>query len=154
MSRTTNVRELEESKKQPALQRSAPASSSITVNFLSPGVYPYEVDYAKGGDKNLTLTMLAGGAPIPPSVLLTLSPSQGTPLQEKQIEELNVSALATDGVAVGNLPVAVTVTGVNQQTRSLVTDGTGNVQFAYAGDPFNEWAKKGPLPKPEYRRYT
>jgi hypothetical protein len=39
-------------------QRSAPASSAITVNFPAPGVYPYEVDYAKGGDKNLTLTML------------------------------------------------------------------------------------------------
>ena len=38
-------------------QRSAPASSSITVNFPAPGMYPYEVDYAKGGDKNLTLTM-------------------------------------------------------------------------------------------------
>jgi hypothetical protein len=96
-------------------QRSAPASSSITVNFPAPGMYPYEVDYAKGGDKNLTLTMLAGGAPIPPSVLLTLSPSQGSPLQVRQIEELNVSALATDGVAVGNLPVVVTVTGINQQ---------------------------------------
>jgi hypothetical protein len=106
-------------------QRSAPASSSITVNFPAPGVYPYEVDYAKGGDKNLTLTMLSGGAPIQPATLLTLSPPQGTPLQTGQIEALNVSALATDAVAVGNLPVTVTVTGVNPQTRPLTTDGTG-----------------------------
>jgi hypothetical protein len=48
-------------------QRSAVASNSITVNFPAPGVYPYEVDYAKGGDKNITLTMLARGAPIPPA---------------------------------------------------------------------------------------
>ena len=37
-------------------QRS-PVADSITVNFPPPGVYPYEVDYAKGGEKNLTLTM-------------------------------------------------------------------------------------------------
>ena len=116
-------------------QRSAPASSAVTVNFPAPGVYPYEVDYAKGGDKNLTLTMLAGGAPIPPSALLTLSPPQGSPLQVAQIEILNVSALATDAVAIASLPVTVTVTGVNPQTRALTTDGTGQVQFAYAGNP-------------------
>ena len=116
-------------------QRSAPASSAVTVNFPAPGVYPYEVDYAKGGDKNLTLTMLAGGAPIPPSALLTLSPPQGSPLQVAQIEILNVSALATDAVAIASLPVTVTVVGVNPQTRALTTDGTGQVQFAYAGNP-------------------
>ena len=116
-------------------QRSAPAASAITVNFPAPGVYPYEVDYAKGGDKNLTLTMLAGGAPIPPSALLTLNPPQGSPLQVAQIEILNVSALATDAVAIANLPVTVAVLGVNPQSRALTTDGTGQVQFAYAGNP-------------------
>jgi hypothetical protein len=35
-------------------QRSAPATSTIVVNFPAAGVYPYEVDYAKGGDNNLT----------------------------------------------------------------------------------------------------
>jgi hypothetical protein len=62
-------------------------------------VYRYEVDYAKGGDKNLTLTMLAGGAPIPPSALLTLSPNQLAPIQVEQVESLNVSAVGPDGVA-------------------------------------------------------
>ncbi len=52
-----------------------------------------------------------------------------------QIEILNVSALATDAVAIANLPVTVTVAGVNPQTRALTTDGTGQVQFAYAGNP-------------------
>jgi len=73
-------------------QRSAPASNAITVNFPAPGVYPYEVDYAKGGDKNLTLTMLAGGTPIPASALLTLSPSQAAPIQVEQVESLNLAA--------------------------------------------------------------
>jgi len=98
-------------------------------------VYPYEVDYAKGGDKNLTLTMLAGGAPITPSTLLTLSPSQAAPIQVEQVESLNVAALSPDGVVIPSLPVTVTVTGVNPQTRPLTTDGTGQVQFAYASNP-------------------
>ena len=116
-------------------QRSAVASNSITVSFPAPGVYPYEVDYAKGGDKNLTLTMLAGGAPIPPAVLLTLSPAQTMPNQVDQIEILNVSALTPGGVALASLPVTVNVTGVNVQSRALTTDGTGQVQFAYEGIP-------------------
>jgi hypothetical protein len=96
-------------------QRSAPAASSITVNFPAPGVYPYEVDYAKGGDQNLTLTMTANGAPIPPAALLTLSPSQGATQMLDTVESLNVAALGADGVALDNLPVTVTVTGVNPQ---------------------------------------
>ena len=52
-------------------QRTAPASNAITVNFPSAVVYTYEVDYAKGGDSKLTLTMLTGGVPIPAATLLT-----------------------------------------------------------------------------------
>ena len=55
-------------------QRSAPATISIVVNFPAPGVYLYEVDYAKGGDNSLTLTMTAGGAPIPAAPILTMTP--------------------------------------------------------------------------------
>ena len=43
-------------------QRSAEATNSVTVNFPAPGAYPYEVEYSKGGDKNVTLTMLVNGA--------------------------------------------------------------------------------------------
>ena len=46
-------------------QRTAPVAQVITVNFPSAGVYPYELDFAKGGDNKLTLTMLAGGVLVP-----------------------------------------------------------------------------------------
>ncbi len=36
-------------------QRTAPATNTITVNFPAAGKYPFEVDYAKGGDSKLTL---------------------------------------------------------------------------------------------------
>ena len=39
-------------------RRTAPAASAITVNFPEPGVYPYEVDFAKGADAKLALTPL------------------------------------------------------------------------------------------------
>ena len=114
--------------------RQAPASNAITVNFPEPGVYPYEVDYAKGGDKNLTLTMLTGGVPVPPAALLTLSPSQAPSIQIQQVESLNISAQGSDGTALASLPVTVTVTGVNQQTRPVTTDGAGQAGIAYASD--------------------
>lgn len=50
-----------------------PLTSSV--NFPAAGVYPYEVDYAKGVDKNLSVTMLAGGIPIPTASVMTPSPA-------------------------------------------------------------------------------
>jgi hypothetical protein len=41
----------------------------VVVNFPAAGAYPYELDYAKGGDKDLTLTMTANGQPIPADLL-------------------------------------------------------------------------------------
>jgi hypothetical protein len=67
--------------------------------------------------------------------LLTLSPNQALPIHVQQVENLNVAAQGADGVVLSNLPVTVTVTGVNPQTRPLTTDGTGQVGFAYASDP-------------------
>ena len=64
------------------------STNSVVVNFRAAGAYPYELDYAKGGDSHLTLE---------------------------------------------NLPVTVTVTGENAQTRSVTTEGTGQSVFAYAG---------------------
>ncbi len=81
------------------------------------------------------MTLLAGGAPIPPSALLTLSPNQPAPVQVEQVESLNVSAIGPNGVTIPSLPVRVTVTGVNPQTRPLTTDGAGQVGIAYASNP-------------------
>ena len=116
-------------------QRSAAAPSSITVNFPAAGFYVYEVDYAKGGDKNLTMTMLSGGTPIPASTLLTLTPTVLPSAQAGQVETLQVLATGTDGVALPGLQVTLNVTGVNPQTQQLTTDGTGQVTFAYVGNP-------------------
>ncbi len=117
-------------------QRSAAAQSSIVVSFPAAGVYPYEVDYAKGGDKNLTLTMQSGGVPIPAAALLTLTPSTVPPITQGQIQTLTLQATDARGIALSNLLVTVNISGPNQQSRTLTTDGTGQVSFSYAGSPF------------------
>jgi len=116
-------------------QRMAPAANVITVNFPAAGAYPYEVDYTKGGDSKMTLTMLANGARIPAAALLTLTPNTLPPTVAGGIQSLTLSVTDADGVALSNLPVTVNVSGVNEQARQLTTDGTGQVLFAYAGSP-------------------
>ncbi len=105
------------------------------MNFPAAGAYPYELDYAKGGDKNLTLTMLANGAPVPAAALLTLTPATVPSKTAGQIQQFVLTAADADGVALSNLPVTFTVTGENQQTRVLLTDGVGQIGFAYDGSP-------------------
>ena len=121
-------------------QRSAPAASSIVVNFPAAGVYPYEVDYAKGGDNNLTLAMTAGGAPIPAAVLLTMTPNTEPSTTAGQFVALTIQARDLNGAALPNVPLSVTVAGVNSwvnsEVRTLVTDGTGQANFAYSGSRF------------------
>ena len=100
-------------------QRSAPAANNITVNFPAPGAYPYEVDYAKGGDNKLTLTMQAGGVPIPAAALPTLAPAQAPSIAAGQIEQFMLTATDADGVALSNLPVTFAVTGQNAQVAAV-----------------------------------
>jgi len=117
-------------------RRSAVAQSTMTVNFPAAGVYPYEVDYAKGGDQNLTLSMLGGnGFPIPSAALLTLSPATVPSITQGQIQTLALQASDPDGVALANQAVSVSINGINPQTRTLTTDGTGQGSFSYAGTP-------------------
>ncbi len=117
-------------------QRSAPAASTITVNFPAAGAYPYELDYAKGGDNKLTLTLLATGAPIPAAALLTLTPATAPSITAGQVQQVTLTATDADGVVLTNLPVAFSVTGTNAQTRLLTTNGVGQVDFAYVGEQF------------------
>jgi hypothetical protein len=63
---------------------------AVVVRFPAAGAYPYELDYAKGGDKYLTLTMTAYGQPIPAASLLTLTPVAPTPSQVGQIQQLQL----------------------------------------------------------------
>ncbi len=116
-------------------QRTAPVSNNVTVNFPAAGLYPYEVDYAKGGDSHLTLTMLSGGVPILPATVLTLTPNTVPTSAGGQIQTFVVAAANGNGTVLPNTPVTVTVTGLNAQVQQLTTDGTGHVQFAYAGTP-------------------
>jgi len=116
-------------------QRMAPAPNAITVSFPAAGAYPYELDYAKGGDNRLTLTLQANGAPIPAAALLTLTPASVSSLRAGQIQQLVLSATDANGVVLPNLAVTFTVTGENAQTRLLTTDGVGQAGFAYAGSP-------------------
>ncbi len=66
-------------------------SNNVTANFPAAGAYPYGVDYAKGGDNHLTLTMLSGGAPIPPLTVLTLTPNSTPTITSGQIQTLQVA---------------------------------------------------------------
>jgi RHS repeat-associated protein len=116
--------------------RQAPTLSTVVVNFPAAGAYPYELDYAKGGDKELTLTMTANGQAIPPAALLSLSPVAPVPAQVGQIQQLQLTAVDASGMALSGLPVGFTVSGVNGQSRTLVTDGAGKTHFAYAGSTF------------------
>ena len=117
-------------------QRSAPTPTTITVNFPTAGAYPYELDYAKGGDNKMTLTMQASAAPILAPVLLTLTPAAAPSITAGQVEQLTVTATDSSGVVLAYLPVTVNVTGVNAQTRLLTTNGAGQVNFAYVGEQF------------------
>jgi YD repeat-containing protein len=74
-------------------QRETPTTSSITVNFPASGPYPFELDYAKGGDAKLTLTMQAGGLPIPSAALLVLSPNAPPSLTTSSIQTVNINAI-------------------------------------------------------------
>src|SRR5207244_6437340 len=91
-------------------QRSVATANVITVNFPSAGTYVYEVDYAKGGDKNLTLSMTAGGVPIPTATVLTLRPGVVPAIAAGQVQVLNIAATDADGIALQNVPVTVNVT--------------------------------------------
>jgi hypothetical protein len=55
--------------------RQVPVAQNIVVNFPAAGSYAYELDYAKGGDTQMTLTVLADGAAIGSTALLSLSPT-------------------------------------------------------------------------------
>jgi RHS repeat-associated protein len=114
-------------------QREDTAASTIVVNFPAAGAYPYELDYAKGGDKNLTLVMKANGSLIPASVLLTLTPSTVPTSAPGQIQQFVLTATDADGQALANLPVTFTISGENVQTRQLTTNAAGQTQFAYQG---------------------
>ena len=83
-------------------QRTAPATSVITVNFPAAGVYPYEVDYAKAGDSKLTLTMQSNGVPVPPAVLLQLAPNPVPSITVGQVQNFIVQAVDPNGVVVAN----------------------------------------------------
>src|SRR5207245_2034345 len=91
----------------------------------------YELDYAKGGDSKLTLVFLGTFA-----AQLTLTPANVPSTTAGQIQQFVLTATDVNGLALQNLPVTFTVTGENQQTRLLTTDGTGTAGFAYAGSPF------------------
>ena len=116
-------------------QRQLPAAQTITVNFPAAGNYPYELDFAKGGDPRVTLTMLADGAPIPAAALLTLTPARVPSTTAGAIATFNVMAVDAGGFALSNLPVTFSVAGQNEQIRTTTTDGVGAAGVAYTGSP-------------------
>src|SRR5713101_2471060 len=81
--------------------------------------------------------MLAGAAPIPAAVQLTLTPSQVAPAARGTVETFTLTTANANGVVFANTNATVTITGPNQQTRTVTTDATGQVNFSCADSSFN-----------------
>jgi RHS repeat-associated protein len=117
-------------------QRTAPESRNVVINFPSAGSYPYELNYAKGGDSRLTLTVLTAGKPIAPAVQLKLTPGSLPPATAGQVRIFSLEAHTAEGTILPDHPVAIHVSGPNAEVRNLRTDGTGKLQFAYAASSY------------------
>lgn len=108
-------------------------TSTVVVNFPAAGTYPYEIDYAKGGDNLLSLRMLANGVPLPAAVQLKLTPNATSSALTGEVKTFVLTAVNPRGVVMANMPATVTIAGPNQQMRSVTTDSVGQASVSYAG---------------------
>jgi RHS repeat-associated protein/uncharacterized repeat protein (TIGR01451 family) len=112
----------------------APIANNVTVHFPAAGTYPYEVDYDECCGGQIALTMAANGeGGVPAAGSLNLTPTNPVPQAVGQSIPLTLHALTATGTPAANLPVAMTVSGVNSQTVTGTTDATGTVVLSYSG---------------------
>jgi hypothetical protein len=116
----------------------APVVSTMVVRFPAAGTYPFEIDYAKGGDNRLTLVLRqapTAGAPIvvPAEYSLTLAPNTMPTALPATVRTFTATLSRSNGTLLPATGVALAVTGTNAQVRNDVTNGVGQVSFSYRG---------------------
>ncbi len=108
--------------------------STISINFPSQGTYPYEIDFAENGAGGLSFSVLSGSQGVPPSGDLTISPNTTTNNVTGQQQAFTVTATDSSGNPISNLPVALSINGVNTQQINAFTNGSGVATFSYTGN--------------------
>jgi RHS repeat-associated protein len=108
-------------------------TSTATVHFPAPGLYPYEVDYAEGLGDPLSLAMTFDGHGVPPAGSLVLSPAAPAPQLIGEQQTLTVQGLDGTGGPVAGLPVQLVLTGAHSLRLHAVADAVGVATFTYTG---------------------
>lgn len=107
--------------------------NTITISFPAAGTYPYEIDFAENGPGGVSFSVLSGSQGVPPSGALTLSPNSVTSNVTGLQQAFTVTATDSSGVPVGNLPISLTIAGVNNQVLNAFTNASGVASFTYVG---------------------
>ena len=118
-------------------QPTSPTANTITVNFPSAGIFPYEVDYTECCSYQLSLTMTtataSGSIGVPPTGSILITPSTATNLTVGQSQPFSVKVADASGSPLVGLPVSLSITGPNRDFLQSTTDSAGQVSFAYTG---------------------
>lgn len=111
------------------------SSTSVTVHFPEPGVYPYEFDYSQGiNDQRCSLVNTRAKVVVTPTTSLVISPFTGQNLLVNTSQTFTVTATDASGAPLKNYPVTLLVRGANMQEMSAVTDDQGTAAFNYIGE--------------------
>lgn len=120
----------------------SPAGFIVNVNFPAAGRYPFELDYSQGPccDRSLTMAIVNTATyGVPPSGSLHITRTATGNASTGTAETFTVTALDAAGDPIPNLPVILTVRGVNTQEvpaagqPSILTNASGVAQFSYTG---------------------
>lgn len=120
----------------------SPAGFIVNVNFPAAGRYPFELDYSQGPccDRSLTMAIVNTATyGVPPSGSLHITRTATGNASTGTAETFTVTALDAAGDPIPNLPVVLTVRGVNTQEvpaagqPSILTNASGVAQFSYTG---------------------
>ncbi len=109
----------------------------VQLHFPAAGAYPFELDYSECCLQGLSLTMTAstvnGDRGLAPSGSLTLSPNTVAAQTVGATQTFTVQASDASGAGIGNLGVALIISGANGQQLSALTDASGRATFTYTG---------------------
>jgi hypothetical protein len=114
----------------------AEGTHTIVVRLPAPGVYPFEIDHAKGayfGNLVLRTTVAGNLVIVPPAALLRMAPFGSLSRNRNDRHTLTLLARENSGHALAGLPVRLVVTGGHAQVLEGVTDSNGYVTFSYQG---------------------
>lgn len=111
------------------------SSTSVTVYFSEPGVYPYEFDYSQGiVDQRCSLVNTKAMVVVTPTTPLVISPLTSQNQLVNASQTFSVTATDASGAPLKNYPVTLLVRGANTQELSAVSDDQGVATFTYSGE--------------------